>query len=451
MKSDIWHEIRDDLIEAVGKENFRNWLEAVQMVELDGGIAFFEAPTQFQVDWIKQNFNETILHLLQEIDSSVFRIQFSAAKNSKTSNSAPSNGGDSNEAANQGDGYRRWMRLDPEFTFESFVVGNPNQVAYHAACRVAQNGPIDYNPLFLHGGVGLGKTHLMHAIGWALRSKHPNSSILYLSAEQFMYEFVRALRYKNTMGFKEAFRSVDVLMVDDVQFIAGKDSTQQEFFHTFNALIDQKKRIVLSGDRSPGRIDGLSDRITSRLQSGLVVDLHPTDYELRLNILQYKFERFTNSGGNANVEAGVLDFMARRISSNVRVLEGALNRIFATGYSMKRPITVRDAGILLADFIKASDVKIEIDEIIRLVAAYYNIRVSDLVGAKRERIYARPRHIAMYLAKELTRNSLPEIGRRFGGKDHTTVIYAIKRTEKLIVTESKIDEDVEILRRRIVE
>lgn len=451
MNSEIWQEIRNDLIEAIGKENFTNWLESVRIVALDGGVAHLEVRTQFQVDWIKQNFSDTILRLLQEIEPSIFRLQFSIAKNSKSSNSPASSSGGDRDVAQQGNGYKRWMRLDPEFTFESFVVGIPNQVAYHAACRVAQDGPIDYNPLFFHGGVGLGKTHLMHAIGWALRSKQPDSSILYLSAEQFMYEFVRALRFKNTMGFKEAFRSVDVLMVDDVQFIAGKDSTQQEFFHTFNALIDQKKRIVLSGDRSPGRIDGLSDRITSRLQSGLVVDLHPTDYELRLNILQSKFERFADSGGNAKVEKGVLEFIARRISSNVRVLEGALNRIFATGYSMKRPIAERDVRVLLADLVKASDAKVEIDEIVRQVASYYKIRVGDLIGGRRERIYARPRHVAMYLSKELTRNSLPEIGRRIGGKDHTTVLYAIKRVQKLIDTDSKIDEDVEILRRRIEE
>ena len=451
MNSDIWHEIRIPLFEAVGKENFKNWLETIRMVALDGGVVFFEARTQFQIDWIRRNFSEIILRLLQDIDSSVVRLQFSVAKPVKANNATVGGNGEFRDVAEENDGYRKWTRLDPENTFESFIVGNPNQVAYHAACRVAQEGPLDYNPLFFHSGVGLGKTHLMHAIGWALRLKHPNSTILYLSAEQFMYEFVRALRFKDTMGFKEAFRSVDVLMVDDVQFIAGKDSTQQEFFHTFNALIDQNKRIVLSGDRSPGRIEGLSSRITSRLQSGLVVDLHPTDFELRLNILQYKFERFTNSGADLKIEDGVLEFMARRISSNVRVLEGALNRIFATGYSMNRPITIRDASSLLSDYIKASDEKIEIDEIMRQVAAYYKIRVSDLVGGKRERIYTRPRHIAMFLAKELTRNSLPEIGRRFGGKDHTSVIYAIKRTEKLIRTDGRIDEDVEILRRRLEE
>ncbi|MEM7270798.1 MAG: chromosomal replication initiator protein DnaA, partial [Pseudomonadota bacterium] len=299
------------------------------------------------------------------------------------------------------------------------------------------------------GGVGLGKTHLMHAINWRMNELYPGRKVLYLSAEQFMYRFVQAIRHRSTLDFKEQFRSVDVLMIDDVQFIAGKDSTQEEFFHTFNALIDEGKQIVISADGPPVDIDGLEERIKSRLQWGLVVDIHPTDYELRLGILQSKAEAQLAKEPEIHLDPKVLEFLAHRIPQNVRVLEGALTRLFAFATLVGREITMDMAQECLADLLRASDRKVTIEEIMRKVAEHYNLRMSDMTSARRARAVARPRQIAMYLAKTLTSKSLPEIGRRFGGRDHTTVMHAVKRVESLAETDSQIAEDVELLRRML--
>ena len=314
---------------------------------------------------------------------------------------------------------------------------------------MAEGGPVTFNPLFLYGGVGLGKTHLMHAIAHELRARQPNLNVLYLSAEQFMYRFINALRERRMMDFKQLFRSVDVLMVDDVQFMAGKDSTQEEFFHTFNALVDGQKQIILSADRAPGEIKDLEDRIKSRLQCGLVVDLHPTDYELRLGILQSKVEVYKTQYKGLVIRDGVLEFLAHRISTNVRVLEGALTRLFAFASLVGRDITLELTTDCLADILRASDRKITIEEIQRKVSDHFNIRLSDLIGPKRVRSYARPRQIAMYLAKHMTNRSLPEIGRRFGGRDHTTIMHGVKRIEELKAIDSQIADDLELLRRAL--
>jgi chromosomal replication initiator protein len=327
------------------------------------------------------------------------------------------------------------------------VVGKPNELAHAAARRVAEGGPVTFNPLFLYGGVGLGKTHLMHAIAHELQNGQPQLRVLYLSAEQFMYRFIQALRDKQIMSFKELFRSVDVLMVDDVQFIAGKDSTQDEFFHTFNALVDQNKQIVISADRAPGEIKGLEERIKSRLQCGLVVDLHPTDYELRLGILQQKAENYRAQNAGLRIDDGVLEFLAHRITTNVRVLEGALTRLFAFASLVGREISLDLAQDCLADVLRSSDRKVSIEEIQRKVSEHFNIRLADMIGPKRVRTIARPRQVAMYLAKTMTTRSLPEIGRRFGGRDHTTIMHGIRKVEELMSTDSQLAEDINLLRR----
>ena len=341
--------------------------------------------------------------------------------------------------------------LDKRFTFDTFVVGKPNELAHAAARRVAEGGPVTFNPLFLYGGVGLGKTHLMHAIAHELQSTRPDLKVLYLSAEQFMYRFVQALRERKMMDFKSLFRAVDVLMVDDVQFIGGKDSTQEEFFHTFNALVDQNKQIIISADRAPGEIKGLEDRIKSRLQCGLVVDLHPTDYELRLGILQSKVEIQKAQYPGLNIDEGIIEFLAHRISTNVRVLEGALTRLFAFASLVGREITMDLTVDCLSDVLRASERKITVEEIQRRVSEHYNIRLSELIGPKRVRNFARPRQVAMFLCKQLTSRSLPEIGRRFGGRDHTTVMHGVKRIEELKIQDGQIAEDIEVLRRALEE
>ncbi|MGR3514797.1 MAG: chromosomal replication initiator protein DnaA [Paracoccaceae bacterium] len=452
MTNETWGEIRKGLLSAVGRNNYVNWIEPLELAGLTGGVATFFVPTQFMGNWVARNFGDLIQKVLVSAGETVSRVEFSvpsqprpAAKSQVTETPVKEErlilASDTCDLPG--------APLDSRFTFDSFVVGKPNELAHAAARRVAEGGPATFNPLFLYGGVGLGKTHLMHAIAWELRKRSPELRVVYLSAEQFMYRFVQALRDKDMIAFKQLFRSVDVLMIDDVQFIAGKDATQEEFFHTFNALVDQNKQIIVSSDRAPTEIDGIEDRIVSRLQSGLVVDLHPTNYELRLGILQQKVEQFSEQFPNLEIQNGVLEFLAHRISTNVRVLEGALMRLFAFGSLVGREITMELTQDCLADVIRHSDRKITVEEIQRKVSEHYNIRLSELIGPKRVRTFARPRQVAMYLSKQMTTRSLPEIGRRFGGRDHTTVMHGVRKIEELMQQDSQIADDLEMLRRAL--
>jgi chromosomal replication initiator protein len=446
MTQDIWGQVSSSLRTTIGTSNYSNWIEPLDLVSLEDGIATFAVPTNFIGNYVSRNFGEQILYHLRQAESETQRLQFTVSGSDVAAPLRRSNQPRNDEVAETDE---RLTSLDPRFTFDRFVVGKPNELAHAAARRVAEGGPVTFNPLFLYGGVGLGKTHLMHAIAHEIRTRQPERSVLYLSAEQFMYRFITALREKRMIDFKQLFRSVDVLMVDDVQFIAGKDSTQEEFFHTFNALIDGQKQIILSADRAPGEIKDLEDRIKSRLQCGLVVDLHPTDYELRIGILQSKVDYYRSQYPDLKLRDGVLEFLAHRISTNVRVLEGALTRLFAFASLVGREISLELTQDCLADILRASDRKITVEEIQRKVSDHYNIRLSDLIGPKRLRSYARPRQVAMYLAKTMTNRSLPDIGRRFGGRDHTTVMHGVRRIEELRSTDSQIADDLELLRRAL--
>ncbi|MDO7656406.1 MAG: chromosomal replication initiator protein DnaA [Paracoccaceae bacterium] len=439
-----WASLQTELLQSVGKNNYVTWIEPLKLIALEDGVARFDVPTVFFGDWVSRNFSDPIRQLFSKSGVVVDRLEFKVSAPSKfvsVGRKAPV------KIRPTQDDEVPSAPLDARFTFDSFVVGKPNELAHAAARRVAEGDSVSFNPLFLYGGVGLGKTHLMHAIAQELSQRRPDLRVLYLSAEQFMYRFVQALRERQVMGFKELFRSVDVLMVDDVQFIAGKDSTQEEFFHTFNALIDQNKQIVISADRAPGEIKDLEERIKSRLQCGLVVDLHPTDYELRLGILRQKVDYYRQQYQGLTLVDGVLEFLAHRITTNVRVLEGALTRLFAFANLVGREITLELTQDCLSDILRASDRKITIEEIQRKVSEHYSIRLSDMIGPKRLRTIARPRQVAMYLAKQLTPRSLPEIGRRFGGRDHTTIIHGVRKIEELMSIDSQLSDDLQLLKR----
>lgn len=445
MTNEIWGEVRETLRGSVGENNYANWIEPLIFSKMTDGIVTFDVPTNFIGNYVAQHFGDQIMYQLNRCGAAAKRLSFAVGRvevRPRPVATAASHTASEPE-------HLPGSPLDARFTFDTFVVGKPNELAHAAARRVAEGGPVTFNPLFLYGGVGLGKTHLMHAIAHELQRRQPELNVLYLSAEQFMYRFITALRERKMMDFKQLFRSVDVLMVDDVQFIAGKDSTQEEFFHTFNALVDGHKQIIISADRAPGEIKDIEDRIRSRMQCGLVVDLHPTDYELRLGILQTKAEFYRNQYPGLEIADGVLEFLAHRISTNVRVLEGALTRLFAFASLVGREITLELTQDCLADILKASDRKVTVEEIQRKVSEHYNIRLSDMIGPKRVRSYARPRQVAMYLAKKLTSRSLPEIGRRFGGRDHTTVMHGVKRIDELRNKDSQIADDLELLRRAL--
>lgn len=458
MTNDTWGQVREELIKRVGKTNYSTWIEPLRLSQMDNGVARFEVPTSFFGDWVSRNFVDHIRGQLAQAGAPVERVEFIVV-GKRPAASVPVAAAAAAEPAAKPLSLQAAVRrapvgdeiagaqLDARFTFDNFVVGKPNELAHAAARRVAEGGPVTFNPLFLYGGVGLGKTHLMHAIAHELRVNRPDLRVLYLSAEQFMYRFVQALRDKQIMDFKELFRSVDVLMVDDVQFIAGKDSTQEEFFHTFNALVDQHKQIIISADRAPGEIKDLEERIRSRLQCGLVVDLHPTDYELRLGILQAKVEQYSTQYRGLTMSPGVLEFLAHRITTNVRVLEGALMRLFAFASLVGREINLDLVQECLSDILRTSEKRLTIEEIQRKVAEHYNVRLSDMIGPKRLRVIARPRQVAMYLAKQMTSRSLPEIGRRFGGRDHTTIMHGIRKIEELMAGDTQLADDVQLLKR----
>ncbi|MCZ4352682.1 chromosomal replication initiator protein DnaA [Roseovarius aestuarii] len=447
MKEQDWHGLKEALLNDIGKNNFKNWIEPLDLSHVEDGVATFSVPTSFVGNYVSQQYGDQILFRVQSVSSDIRRVHFQVPASTAASRAAPKPV--ARPAAPERPAQVPTAPLDRRFTFDTFVVGKPNELAHAAAKRVAEGGPVTFNPLFLYGGVGLGKTHLMHAIAWELQQRRPELNVVYLSAEQFMYRFVQALRERKMMDFKSMFRSVDVLMVDDVQFIAGKDSTQEEFFHTFNALVDQNKQIIISADRAPDAIENLEERIKSRMQCGLVVDLHPTNYELRLGILQSKVEFYREQYPDLELADGVLEFLAHRISKNVRVLEGALTRLFAFASLIGQEINLEMTQDCLADVLRASDRQVSVEEIQRQVSDHYNIRLSDLVGPKRVRVYARPRQVAMYLCKQLTSRSLPEIGRRFGKRDHTTVMHGVRRIEELRQSDAQIAEDIDLLRRAL--
>lgn len=330
--------------------------------------------------------------------------------------------------------------LDPRFTFSNFVTGKSNEFAYAAAKRIAESMDMSYNPFFMYGGVGLGKTHLMHAMAFQIMEIFPGRRVLYISAEKFLNNFISALKNKNTSGFKETFRNVDVLMIDDIQFIAGKDATQEEFFHTFNSLINDKKQIILTADRSPHEMSSIEDRLRSRLGWGLATEIHRPDLETRLAILENKANQL-----GIQLQKDVAMFLADKIDSNVRELEGALNRLAAHATLVKTEITVDTAFDLLRDLFRHFGREVQITDVQKKVAEYYNIKMSDMSSSRRSRSIARPRQVAMFLCKQLTTKSFPEIGKAFGGRDHTTVMHAVKTIESLEGKDPSLKEDVRLL------
>jgi len=447
-----WARVRGLLRSEVGDASYRSWLKPLTLVSVTDGVIKIAVPTRFMRDWVVSHYGDRLRELWVGENSTIDVIDVIV----QTPTTRPLNRPVENRVTKQhGGGFSMGngvtesrpeisAPIDSRFTFSNFVVGKPNELAYAAARRVADSDNAPFNPLFLYGGVGLGKTHLMHSIANHTRAKFPERRVVYLSAEKFMFHFIRALRFKDTVAFKEQFRSVDLLMIDDVQFINGKEATQEEFFHTFNFLVDNNRLVVISADKSPLDLEGMEERLRSRLGWGLVADIHATNFELRLGILDVKCERL-----NVEIPLKVREFLSHRITSNVRELEGALNRVVAHAELVGREITLETCQEVLHDILRANDRRVTIEEIQKRVSEHFNIRIADMHSARRARAVARPRQVAMYLAKQLTSRSLPEIGRKFGGRDHTTVMHAVKKVEELRHTDSAFCEDVDLLRRML--
>lgn len=464
-----WGQVCNQLKMEFGETAFDSWLKPLTVGDFSDGVMDICAPTAFMKNWVVTHYSDRINKIWEQKNSEVKKINFvvrtgfsdrrsvdTSLLKKISSTPTPHNiyGCSINSSsfglvaganlANDTSKNPANTPLNPNYTFDNFVVGKTNEFAYAAARKVAESKNVSFNPLFLYSSVGLGKTHLMHSIIWHIKENSPKRNVIYLTAEQFVYKFVKALRYKDTASFKEQFRSVDVLMVDDFQFMGNKGTTQEEFFHTFSSLVEEGKQVIISADKSPTDLDGIEERLKSRLVGGLVVDIMPTDYDLRMGILQKKAEQM-----GIEVPQKVADFLAQKITSNVRELEGSLKRIAAHSQLLSgKEITLDMTQDVLKDMLRSIDRKTTIDEIQKKVAEHFSISVKELQSSRRARTVARPRQVAMYLAKQLTSRSLPEIGRKFD-RDHTTVMHAVRKVEELILEDQSLAENIEILRRTL--
>ncbi len=441
LQGSLWHHCLRQLESEVPEQHFNTWVRPLQAVERDGALLLL-APNRFVVSWVRENLLDRIKQLVGAAapggPPSISLEVGSRREDAPAPPPAP---------AVAAVPYRRpppvvGGRVNPDFTFETFVEGKSNQLARAAAAQVAENPGRAYNPLFIYGGVGLGKTHLMHAVGNLLKKRQPDARIAYVHSERFVGDMVRALQHNTIAEFKQAYRTLDALLIDDIQFFAGKDRSQEEFFHTFNALLEGQQQIILTCDRYPKEVDGLEERLKSRFGWGLTVAIEPPELETCVAILMSKAQ-----AAGESLPEEVAFFIAKRIRSNVRELEGALRRVLATARFTGRSISLDFAREALKDLLALQERLVTIENIQKTVAEYYKIRVAELLSKRRSRSIARPRQVAMALARELTNHSLPEIGDAFGGRDHTTVLHACDRIKGLRESERRTGEDYQNLLR----
>lgn len=483
--SEHWNRVKKRLRAELGDDVFSSWFARVDLEEHAEGTVRLSVPTRFLKQWIQSHYNERLMGLWKGECENVHKIELTVRGAVRPRQvSAPVKAGipvpqrpkiaaveprldgfsdNSNPVAaaqaataalgrgeSVSEGGRDILQgaaLDPKYTFETFVEGESNGLALAAARQVASGGAVTFNPLYLHASVGLGKTHLMQAVAAKVRAS--GRKVLYLTAEHFMYRFVSALKAQSALAFKETLRTIDLLLIDDMQFLHGKQ-VQQEFCHTLNALIDGARQVIVAADRAPSELDTLDDRVRSRLSGGLVVGIHEPDFSLRRNILSARVHLAQRSYPNFEVPDSVLDFVARHVVSSGRDLEGALNRLVAHNQLTNQPITQEMAEMTLRDLIRSSEPRrVKIEDIQRVVSKHYNVTKADLLSARRTRTIVRPRQIAMYLAKVMTPRSLPEIGRRFGNRDHTTVLHAVRKIEEMARADNALAQELELLKRML--
>ena len=437
----LWQETLAHLEQSLNPQHFSTWIKAIRFVRVEKDVIQLEVPNRFVRDWIRDHYVPMIRETVSQIGAVAYRIQLEIRSNSQEKESTISEietprhippPADTSRDNQQ----REWNgtgNINSKYVFDEFVAGSSNQFAYAAAMAVASNPATTYNPLFIYGGVGLGKTHLVNAIGNAIMKKNPGMRVCYYTSEKFMNELINSLRYAKMDEFRNKFRSMDVLLIDDVQFIAGKERTQEEFFHTFNALYESHKQIVVTSDKFPKEIPGLEERLRSRFEWGLIADIQPPDVETKQAILKMKAEH-----NGIELPEDVIQFLATSVSSNVRELEGFLIRIGAYASLTSTPVSLSMAREILKDILVEKNREITVEEIQKTVATHFNIKVADIKSPKRLKALVLPRQIAMYLARQLTSCSYPEIGERFGGKDHSTIIHAIKKMEK------QMDQDFQL-------
>ena len=446
-----WSEVQMKLKEIYGLDVYKSWIQNVEAKETKHNSLTLVVKTRFVRDWIVSHYADKILDFFQKLDNSVTRVQFEIHESFYGEKGNQTNIVDfatGSQVADSKDAGYAANRLDHRLTFSNFVVGESNQLAFSAAKRVSETLG-HYNPLYVYGTVGLGKTHILNAIGNEL--KKTDKKIIYLSAQRFMYQFVKSIKNKDTQKFKDVFRNVDVLILDDIQFISGKEVTQEEFFYTFNSLIENQSQVIISCDRPPNDLDRIQDRIKSRLAGGLVVDIQAPDIALRLQILKNRCKtEETYFGKEVLINDEILSFIANEFKSSIRDMLGVLNRIIASSRIQNKVPTLQDAKLILKDLLNNMQSVITIEDIQKLVVNYYNLPMSDFLSSRRSRHIARPRQVAMYLSKKLTTKSLPDIGRKFTGRDHTTVIHAIKKVEELMAADKKFEYEVQDISNKIL-
>ena len=445
-----WQNIKKELREKFGNDIFESWIKKIELVDEFHNYILFSVSTRFIRDWIVSRYLDQILHTIKEYKKDLVRIEFIIKNNKEIESSNPDLETQSSIKDNVSfikDSYLQYNRIDPNKNFENFITGSSNKLAFEASKKVSKD-IAHYNPLYLYGGVGMGKTHLLNAIGLELKEKN---KVMFISAERFMYQFVKSIKSNEMVKFKEYFRNTDILLIDDIQFMNGKEAMQEEFFHTFNALLDKNSQIIISADRPPNKLTRIQERIKSRFSGGLVVDIQNPDYELRYKIIKSKTEELKLSYSNQVViSEEIQKFLSTEIKTSIRELVGALNRIVSFTRIYNKIPSLSEVKIVLKDLLNLTENKVDIDTIQTIVCKFYKISKNEMLSPRRSRYLVRPRQTAIYLAKMLTSKSLPEIGRSFANRDHTTVIHSVKTIERLRKEDSELNTNIDSLKNKIL-
>ena len=440
-----WNAMLKKFREAFGNDVYESWIKNINLKKEYNHYVVLSAPTRFVRDWIVSRYADKILDIIKSFKVTIQRIEFLIEElNEKPSKTDLKK---SNQISLIENSLLNYNRFNSSNNFENFMVGESNELAYTAARKVCSQSS-HYNPLFIYSAVGMGKTHLLNAIGLEIEK---TKKVMFISAERFMYHFIRSIKSNDMVKFKDFFRRANVFIIDDIQFVAGKEAMQEEFFHTFNDLIEKRSQIVIASDRSPSNLDRVQGRIKSRLSGGLVIDIQPPDLNLRIKILKSKLEEIQkNFGENYNLNDEILKFLATEVTSSIREMVGALNRVLAFSKINTKSPSVYECKKILKDFINTNNKSVNVELIQNLVASHFNLNIQELLSPRRSRSLARPRQIAMYLSKQHTSNSLPDIGRKFSNRDHTTVIHAVKKIEELIKKDNEIKQSVFELKKKLV-
>jgi len=449
-----WNVVQSSMKEKLGKDIFDSWLKKIELIEEFNNYVLISVSTRFIRDWITSRYLDQILQILKDYKKNIIRIEFVIDdKNINQSKSFQNNLDQSNENSTRNnisfikDSFLQYNRIDPNKNFDNFIIGSSNKLAFEASKKVSQDVS-HYNPLYIYGGVGMGKTHLLNSIGLSLKEKN---KVMFISAERFMYQFVKSIKSNEMVKFKDYFRNTDILLIDDIQFMNGKEAMQEEFFHTFNALIEKGSQIIVSADRPPNKLTRIQERIKSRFSGGLVVDIQKADYELRYKIIKSKTDELNLFYSNqVSITKEIQEFISNEIKTSIRELVGALNRIISFSRIYNKVPSLSEVRVILKDLLNLSENKVTIDSIQTIVCKFFKISKNEMLSPRRSRYLVRPRQTAIYLAKTLTSKSLPEIGRAFSNRDHTTVIHSVKTIDKLRKEDNELNINIGVLKNKIL-